>query len=104
MRPLGIVTRYPSIHIFLQLLDRTIQLAAERAGIELILDGLVKALADAVRLRMFCLRARVVNVLEIQVEHIFMRFPVATVLTASVRKDAQQWYVVFLGRTAALDH
>ena len=68
VRPLAIVARHPDIDVALQLLQRVVQLAPERARVELALDRLVKALADAVGLRTARLCARVLDVLEVQVE------------------------------------
>ena len=51
MWPLLIVLVDPQIEIGLQLVDRTIDLLAERDTVELIERGFVEALADAASLR-----------------------------------------------------
>jgi hypothetical protein len=50
MRALFIVVLHPGMYIGLQLFQRAIYLASEGGGIELILDRLMEALADAVGL------------------------------------------------------
>ena len=51
VRALGIVPFHPFIDVRLKLLERVIELAPEGAGVELVLDRLMKALADPIRLR-----------------------------------------------------
>ena len=58
-----IVLDKPEIEIGLQLSDRPIELLAERHAVELVEQGLVEALADAVGLRAPGLGAGVVDVL-----------------------------------------
>ena len=57
-----IIFLHPPIQVGLQLLDGTIELLAEGHAVELIQDGLVEALTDAVGLRALGLRPRVVDV------------------------------------------
>ena len=72
MGPRLIVVLDPSIQIGLQFVDRTIHLLAERNTVELIEHGLVEALADAVCLRALGLGARVIDVLDREIELVFM--------------------------------
>lgn len=69
-----------------------VELAPESTGVKLVLDRLVEALADAVRLRMLGLGTRVLDVLQIQIQHVFVRFPITAVLAAAIGQDAQQRY------------
>ena len=72
-----IVRTHPLIYIGLQLIQRGVQLAPEGTGIKLILDGLMKPLADAIGLWTLCLGSRVVNPFEIQVQRKLMVLAVA---------------------------
>ena len=56
----------------MQLVDETIHLFAERDTVKLIEHGLVEALADAVGLRALGLSARVINVLDREVEFVLV--------------------------------
>lgn len=56
----------------------------------------MKALTDAVGLWRFGLCLRVVDILNSQVELIFVALPIATVFSASVRQDTQQSDVVLV--------
>jgi len=62
-RSFAIIGVDPDIDIGLQLLKTGIELPPECRGLELVLDGLMEALANAIRLRALGLGARVVNVL-----------------------------------------
>ena len=72
MRPRLIVLGDPGIEIGVQLVDRAIDLLAERHPIELVENGAMKALADAVGLRAFGLDAGVIDVLDRQAELLFV--------------------------------
>jgi hypothetical protein len=63
----------PGIEVNLQLLEAGVDAFAERHLIELLQDGFVEALADAVGLRASRLGAAVVDVLDGQIELVFMR-------------------------------
>ena len=65
---LGVVTLHPGVDVLLQLVQRMGQLTAERARVKLVVDGLVEALADAVGLRTLRPGARVLDVLEIEIQ------------------------------------
>ena len=72
MRTLIVVFGEPDIKIFLQLRDRAVEFLAECNAVELIEQRLVEALANAVRLRAPRLSARVIDVLDREVELIFV--------------------------------
>lgn len=65
---LGIVSFHPSIHVRREFFNRVIQLAPEGTRVEVVLDRLMGALADAIRLRALGLRTRMLDALQIQVE------------------------------------
>ena len=64
MGPLLVVFGDPRIKVGLQLVDGAIDLLAKRHPVELIQDGAMKALADAVGLRALGLGAAVIDVLD----------------------------------------
>ena len=90
MRSLSIVGIDPFVHIGLQLLQTVIELAPERGGIELVLNGLMEPLADAIGLRALDLGASVINTFQVQIQRVFVVFPVAAVFAASIGQDSQQ--------------
>jgi hypothetical protein len=67
----------PGIEIGVQLLNRPVDLFAERDAVELVEQGAMEALADSVGLRAFSLGPGVVDVLDREVELVFMAFPAA---------------------------
>jgi hypothetical protein len=64
-------------HLILQLLDAIVELLAEGHAVELVQDGLVEALTDAVGLRALCLCPTVIDILDRQVELVLVAFGVA---------------------------
>src|SRR4029077_1957190 len=90
MGPRLIVLVNPDIEIGLQLVDETIHLFAERDTVKLIEHGLVEALADAVGLRALGLSARVINVLDREVEFVLVPLWIAAVLATAVGQHAEQ--------------
>ena len=72
MRPLLVVFDDPGIEVGLQLVDRPVDLLAEHHPVELVEDGAVKALTDAVGLRALGLGAGVIDVLDGQVKLVFV--------------------------------
>ena len=84
MRPVLIVTLNPAIKIELEIGDRAIDLLAEGDAIELIEHRLVEPLNDAIRLRALGLCARMVNILECQVELVFVMLGIATIFRAAI--------------------
>ena len=88
MRTLIVVFGEPDIKIFLQLRDRAVELLAECNAVELIEQRLVEALANAVRLRAPRLSARVIDVLDREVELIFVVLGLAAIFRAPVGKHA----------------
>ena len=72
-----IVFDQPSIEIGLQLVERVIDLFAERDPVELIEHSAMEALADAVGLRAFGLGAAVIDVFDREVELVVVAFATA---------------------------
>ena len=72
MGPALVVVDEPGIEIGLQLVNRAIDLLAERHPIEFVEHGAMEALADTVGLRALGLGAGVVDVLDRQVELVFV--------------------------------
>ena len=68
MGPALIVFDQPGIEVGLQLIDRPIDLLAERHPIKLVQDGAMKALADAVGLRVLSLSAGMIDILDRKVK------------------------------------
>ena len=83
MGPRLIVFRNPGIQISLQLVDRTIHLLAEGDAVELVEHSFVEALADTVGLRALGLGARMINVLDREVEFVLVSLRVAAILAAA---------------------
>ena len=96
MWPRLIVFLDPGIQIDLQLVDRTIHLLAERDTVEFVEHGLVKTLTDAVGLRALGLGARVIDVLDREIELVLVPFGIAAELTAAIGQDAEKLDIVFL--------
>ena len=67
----------PSIEIGLQLVDRSVDPLAERHPVELVEDGAMEALADAIGLRALGLGAGVVDILDREIELVFVAFAAA---------------------------
>ena len=75
MWPLLIVLYQPSIEIGLQLVDRAIDLLAERDAVELVKQRAMEAFTDAVGLRALCLRAAVIDIFDREIELVLVAFP-----------------------------
>src|SRR5262245_39814540 len=84
MWALLVVIDEPRIEIGLQLVDPPVELLAERHAVELVEQRLVEALADAIGLRAARLGARVIDVLDRQVELVLVRLRLAAELGAAV--------------------
>ena len=84
MRPVLIVTLDPGIEVGLKFGDRSIDLLAEDDAIELIEHRFVGPLNDAIRLRALGLGARMVDILERQIELVFVMLGVAAIFRAAV--------------------
>src|SRR6516165_1166994 len=96
MWPCLVVFSDPHVHISLQFVDWTIYLFAERNTIELVERGLVEAFTDAVRLRALGLGARVIDVLDCQIQLVLVPFGIAAELAAAVSQHAQELDIVLL--------
>ena len=90
-----VVVRQPVIQIDLQLLDGLVNLASERDLVELLQDGLVEALADAVGLRVAYLGLGMLDVIQGQIELVVMRFRLAAILGATIGQDADHAHALF---------
>src|SRR5262245_43534034 len=86
----------PRVQIGLQFIDCTIYLFAERNTIELVERGLVEAFTDAVGLRALGLGARVIDVLDREIQLILVPFGIAAELAAAVSQHAQELDIVLL--------
>src|SRR6516164_3920631 len=71
-------------------------LFAERNTIELVEHGLVEAFTDAIRLRALGLGARVVDVLDREIQLVLVPFGIAAELAAAVSQHAQELDIVLL--------
>src|SRR5215469_10021266 len=89
MRPPMVVLDQPGIEISLQLLDAVVDLLAERDAIELIQYSAMEALTDSIGLRALGLGAAVINVLDREVELVFMALGPAK-LGAAIGQHARQ--------------
>ena len=89
MRPMLIVFEKPSIEIGLQLVDRPIDPFSERDPIEFIEHGAMEALADAVGLWALGLGAAVIDVLDREIEFVFMALGAAKLGAAIDRKSTR---------------
>src|SRR6516162_4450587 len=72
MGPLLVVLGNPSIKVGLQLVDRAVDLFPEHHPVELIQDGAMEALTNSIRLRALGLGTAVINVLDGEIELIFV--------------------------------
>src|SRR5215471_5989705 len=82
MRPLIIILDQPCIKIGLQLVDAAINLLAERDPIELVQHGAMETLTDSIGLRAFGLGTAVIDVLDGEVERVFMALSAAKLCAA----------------------
>ena len=89
MRSDLVVIDQPGIEIGLQLVDHTIDLLAEGNPIELVQDGAVKALADPIRLWALGLGAAVVDVLDREIELVFVALGAAK-LGAAISQEGNR--------------
>src|SRR6201982_44431 len=93
MRPVLIVTLDPGIEVGLEFGDRLIDLLAEDDAIELTEHRLVEPLNDAIRLRALGLGARMVDILERQIELVFVVLGVAAIFRAAIGQHAAEPYI-----------
>ena len=83
MRPFLVVVLDPIIEIAVQLADRAVDFLAEGDAVELVEHSFVEALADTVGLRALGLGARMINVLDREVEFVLVSLRVAAILAAA---------------------
>ena len=79
MWPFLVVAPDPFIKIGLQGLDRSVELLAERDTVELVEDGLVKALDNAIRLWALRLGPRMVNVFHREIKLVDMPWKIMSI-------------------------
>jgi hypothetical protein len=80
----GVVVGDPRVEVGLQFVDTAVDLFAEGDAVELVEQGFVEPLADAVGLRAFGSRSRVIDILDCQVELVFVALGIAAILGAAV--------------------
>src|SRR5579863_7506513 len=90
---LHLVALDPAIKIDLEIGDRAVDLLAKGDAIELIEHRLVEPLNDAIRLRALGLGARMVDILERQIELIFVMLRVAAIFRAAIGQHAAEPYL-----------
>ena len=78
----------------MQLADRAVDFLAEGDAVELVEHGLVEPLNNSIRLRAFGLGARVIDILERQVELIFMMLGIAAIFRATIGQHAAELHLV----------
>lgn len=88
MSTLFIILLHPFVKISLQFLNATVDLLAKGDAVELIQQGFVETLADAIGLRAARFCPRVIDVLNRQVELIFMPIMGAAEFRAAISQDA----------------
>lgn len=84
MGALMIVKMHPTVKVLLQCLNRTVHLFAERDLIELLFDRAVEPLTNPVGLWAASFCARVVDVLQRQIQLVFMMLQPTTILRPAV--------------------
>ena len=106
VRPLRVIRVHPSVKVCLQLFYRGVYLLSESDGVEFVLDSPVEAFTDAVCLRTLGLDFGVINVLDGQIQLVFMCFPVSAVFGSPVREHPHQFQVVLLeeGNHPVIEH
>ena len=85
MRPLFVVFDEPRIQIGLQFLDRTKQPLAEGVVVELVLDGSMEPLTDAICLRAVRFGLRVIHILDGQIQLIGVVLDLSAILSSATR-------------------
>jgi hypothetical protein len=75
----AIVPFEPLVEIGLQLFDRAVELFSERNAVELVQHGFVEALDDAIGLRAFGFGAGVVDILDAEIEFVFVPLGIAAI-------------------------
>ena len=87
---------HPEVEVGLEVLDRPVELLAESDAIELVEHGLVEALDDAVGLRALGLGSGVVDVLDREIELVFVAVVGSAIFGPPVGQHALQGNVVLL--------
>ena len=84
-----VVLDQPGIEISLQLIDAAVDLLAERNPVKLVQDSAMEALTDSIGLRALGLGAAVIDVLDGEIELVFMALGAAK-LGATIGQHARQ--------------
>src|SRR6185312_6787094 len=95
MRSTIVVFDEPGVEVGLQLVDGVINLLAEGDPVKLVQDSAMEAFADAIRLRALGLGAAVIDVLDREIELVFMALGAAK-LGAAIGQHARQADVVLV--------
>src|SRR3984893_1445364 len=96
MWPFLVVAIDPFIKIGLQGLDRSVELLAERDTVELVEDGLVKALDNAIRLWALRLGPRMVNVFHREIKLVVVMLGIAAIFRAAVGQHTAEPHLLFV--------
>ncbi len=87
MWPDLVVLCHPCIEILLQFADRRIDLFAEGDAVELVEHGLMVSFDNAIGLWALGLGAAMVDVLDGEIEFVFMMLGIATIFRASIGEN-----------------
>ena len=90
MRARLVVFGDPGIEIALQLVQRPVDLLAKRHTVKLVEHGFVEALADSIGLWAFGLGARVIHILDREVELVFVPLRIAAIFAAAIGQHAHE--------------
>lgn len=90
MGALHVVVNKPRIEVLLQLVYGRVNFFAERGAVELVEHCFMQPLADAVGLRMPRFRARMLDILDRQIQLVRVLFGVAAIFRAAIGEDPQQ--------------
>jgi len=87
MSPLDIVAADPVVEVGLQFGGRSEDLFPERDPVEFVEHRLVEALDNSIRLRALGLGARMVNILDRQIELVFVVLRIAAIFRAPIGQN-----------------
>jgi hypothetical protein len=96
VRPAFVELSHPGVEIGLQIVDRRVDLFAEGDAIELVEHGFVETLDDAVGLRAPGLGSGVIDVLDGEIEFVFMPLGIAAIFCSAIGEHALQRDAVLL--------
>jgi hypothetical protein len=96
VRPAEIELIEPLIEIGLQLIDRAVELFSERNAVELVQHGFVKALDDAIGPRTSGFGAGVVDILDAEIELVFVPLGIAAIFGSAIGQHALQFHALLV--------